>query len=151
MAALRITLLTFHVARGIAGLVVGALALRPFAQTWIKRLYVAALIVLAVFLTATVAVDWPNLGGEQRTIYSILIALAIVIVSRGLLALRTSDSLKYINHVYFTYISLWEGFFIVGLIDLGAPAWLVAAVAVGVVILGGVLISGYKRGLVRPA
>jgi hypothetical protein len=151
VAALRIALLSSHIAGGLAGLVLGAFALRPFAPVWIKRLYAAALIVLAVFLTATVAVDWPNLGGAQRTIYSVLIALAIVIVARGLFALQTTDPVKYVNHMYFTYISLWEGFFIVGLIDLGAPAWFIAAVAIGVVLIGGVLISGYRRRLVRPA
>jgi hypothetical protein len=49
------------------------------------------------------------------------------------------------NHIYFTYISLWEGFFIVGLFDLNAPAWLMGLVAVGVLVLGAILFSRYKR------
>jgi hypothetical protein len=49
------------------------------------------------------------------------------------------------NHIYFTYISLWEGLFIVGLLDLGASAWLVGAVAVGVLIVGGILFNRYKH------
>jgi len=52
------------------------------------------------------------------------------------------------NHIYFSYISLWEGFFIVGLIDLGAPGCLVGAVAAGVLVLGGIVFNTFKRGLV---
>jgi len=51
------------------------------------------------------------------------------------------------NHIYFSYISLWEGFFIVGLIDLGAPAWLVGAVAVGVLVVGGIVFNIFKHGI----
>lgn len=47
--------------------------------------------------------------------------------------------------MYFSYISLWEGFVIVGLLDLGAPLWLVAGAAVGVLVLGGILLNTYKR------
>jgi hypothetical protein len=45
----------------------------------------------------------------------------------------------------------WEGFFIVGLLDLGAPPWLVGAAAVGLLVVGGVLFNLYTRRIVpRP-
>jgi hypothetical protein len=49
------------------------------------------------------------------------------------------------NHVYFTYISLWEGLLIVGLLDLSAPPWLVGAVAVGLVFVGARLFHRFER------
>lgn len=106
---------------------------------------------------AIVAVDWSKLAATPRIVFSALIGLAAVILIRLFLAFRLARQqpagweIPYVNHVYFSYISLWEGFFIVGLIDLGATGWLVGAVAVGVLILGGVLLNIYKRGIApRP-
>jgi hypothetical protein len=90
-------------------------------------------------------------GATPRIIFSVLIGLAAVILIRLFLAFRLAAEqavgwqIPYVNHIYFTYISLWEGFFIVGLIDLGAPGWVVGAVAVGVLIVGGVLLNRDKR------
>ncbi len=155
MNTLRTVFLVFHVAGGVLGLAVGLFAFRP-PQTpkfrlWLRRLYAVALIDLAVFLVAIVAVDWSSLAATPRIIFSVLIGLAAVILVRLFLAFRLarqragSWQIPYANHIYFSYISLWEGFFIVGLIDLGAPGWLVGAVAVGVLVMGGVLLNRYKR------
>lgn len=40
--------------------------------------------------------------------------------------------------------------FIVGLIDLGAPGWLEAAVAIGVLVVGALLFSRYSNRFMRP-
>ncbi len=158
MEILRTLFLSLHVAGGVAGLLIGGFALRPPVENtrlWLRRAYAAALVVLLVFLVATVGVDWSGLQTTQQVIYVALIALAAFMVARVLLAFRVAkqqpagwDS-KYMNHIYFTYISLWEGFFIVGLIDLGAPGWLVAAVAIGVLVLGAVLFSRYSHRFLR--
>lgn len=157
MNTLRIVFLIFHVAGGVLGLTVGLFAFHPPEtpqfRPVLRGLYAAALVVLAVFLVAIVAVDWASLGATPRIIFSVLIGLAAVILVRLFLAFRLARrqpdgwQIPYVNHVYFTYVSLWEGFFIVGLIDLGAPGWLVGAVAVGVLIVGGVLLNRYKRGI----
>src|ERR671935_2304054 len=154
---LRTVLLTLHVAGGLAGLAVGLFVFHPPEtvdfRAWLRRAYAAAIGVLAVFLVATVAVDWSSLGSTQRIIFSALIGLAAAIVVRVAMALRLAHirrgqwQLPYVNHIYFSYISLWEGFFIVGLIDLRAPGWIVAVVAVGVLVLGGFLVNRYKRRL----
>jgi hypothetical protein len=49
--------------------------------------------------------------------------------------------------VYFGYISLWEGFVIVGLIDVGAPGWVVGGVAIALLIVGRAMLGSYKRRL----
>lgn len=157
MNSLRAVFLAFHVAGGVLGLAVGLFAFHPpqtpQVRLWLRRLYAAALVDLAVFLVAIVAADWATLGATPRIIFSVLIGLAAVILIRLFLAFRLARQqldgwqIPYVNHIYFTYISLWEGFFIVGLIDLGAPGWMVGAVAVGVLIVGGILLNRYKRGI----
>ena len=113
--------------------------------------------ILVVFLYATLAVDWASLAITQRVAFSVLAGLAAFILIRLYLAFRESRQrpanwqTSYINHIYFTYISLWEGFFIVGLIDLGAPGWLVASVAAGVLVVGGYLSNRYKRHILNQS
>jgi hypothetical protein len=154
MTILRTVFLSLHAASGVLGLVLGVFAFRlPRTKDFrpgFARAYAATLVSLAVLLTATVALDWARISTIQQVIYAVLVGLAAVIVTRIFLGLRTAAGRtgrwqeKYLNHVYFTYISLWEGFFIVGLIDLGAPGWLVGAVAVGVVVLGAAVFNRYK-------
>ena len=111
------------------------------------------LVVLLVFLTGTVAIDWSRLQATQRVIYVVLIGLAAFMVARVILAFRLAQQqaggweTRYMNHIYLTYISLWEGLVIVGLFDLGAPSWLIGAAAIGVLILGAVLYNNYRRRL----
>jgi uncharacterized membrane protein YuzA (DUF378 family) len=152
---MRTVFLSLHVAGGVLGLLVGLFAFQPpetrqFRRA-LRRLYGAAIGILAIFLVATLAVDWSSLVATQRIIFAVLVGLAGVIVIRVFLAFQLARrqpagwEIPYVNHIFFSYISLWEGFFIVGLIDLGAPGWLVGAVAVGVLILGSILVSNYKR------
>jgi hypothetical protein len=51
---------------------------------------------------------------------------------------------RYIGHVYFTYISLWEGFVILPALNLPLPQISVPAVAIGVLLIGHALIGRYK-------
>lgn len=151
---MRTFFLSLHVAGGAAGLFLGAFAMQPplvhASRLLVRRAYAAALIVLLVFLTATVGVDWPGLQVGQQVIYAVLIALAAFMVARVLLAFRVAGlqpagwETKYMNHIYFTYVSLWEGLLIVGLFDLGAPTWLIAAVAAGVLIVGTSVYNRYR-------
>ncbi len=162
MELLRTVFLSLHVAGGVVGLLIGAFALRPpvgvESRLLLRRAYTTALVVLLVFLTGTVAIDWTNLQGMQQVIYVVLIGLAAFMVTRAFLSFWVAQrqavgwEMKYMNHIYFTYISLWEGLFIVGLFELGAPAWIIAAVAVGVLIVGAVLFNNYRRRMsARPA
>ncbi|HEY5990270.1 MAG TPA: hypothetical protein VIV12_28375 [Streptosporangiaceae bacterium] len=145
-----------HVAGGVGGLALGLFAIRPPLddrfRLGIRRACLTSLVVLAVFLAALVAVDWsPRLDSSQRIIFGALTAFALFILARDILSFRVAQrrppdwQRKYMNHVYFTYISLWEGLFIVGLGDLNAAPWLIAVVAVGLVVLGATLFRRYQR------
>jgi hypothetical protein len=161
MMALRTAFLTLHVAGGVAGLLLGAFVLRPpepgHYRLALRRGYTAAIAVLVAFLTGTVLLDWTRIDAVQHIVHAGLIGLAAVIAGRVYLAFRVARNqpdrwqASYMNHIYFTYISLWEGFFIVGLLDLKAPAWLVGVVAVGVVLLGALGFNNYKRQVVTAS
>lgn len=152
---LRTVLLTLHVAGGGLGLLAGIFAIRPpdskQPRVLARVAYAAGVVLLVTFLYAALAIDWAGLGSAQRVIFAVLAVLAAFILVRLFLAFRASQErpanwrARYIGHIYFTYISLWEGFFIVGLIDLGAPGWVVALVAIGVLLIGGYLSNRYKR------
>lgn len=158
MTTVRTVFLSLHVAGGVLGLLVGPFSFHPpqagSFRLGLRRAYAGAIGMLALFLVGIVAVDWSTLGASQRIVFSALIGLAIVIVTRVFLAFRLARQqpdgwrVPYMNHIYFSYISLWEGFFIVGLLDLGAPAWLLGAVAVGVLVVGGIAFNIYRRGVI---
>ena len=158
---IRILFLALHVLGGVTGLILGIWSLKPptagDGRSLIRGGYVAAVVVLVAFLYALLVVDWPTFEATQQVAFGALAILAAVIVARvwlGFRALRDASAgsrERYMDHLYFGYISLWEGFFIVGLIDLGAPGWLVAAIAVGLVILGCRMFGAYKRGVLAEA
>jgi hypothetical protein len=54
-----------------------------------------------------------------------------------------------IDHIGFSLISLFDGFVIISAIDLQAPGWLVAVIAVGAVALGIFAINLRKKTLTR--
>jgi len=54
-----------------------------------------------------------------------------------------------IDHIGFNLISLFDGFSIVSSLDLQAPGWLVAVIAVGAVALGIYAINLRKKALTR--
>lgn len=154
---LRTALLGIHAASGALGLIIGLYAIRP-PQTnqfriWSRRAYTTAVIVMTVFLIAAVVIDWTSIETTQRILFVGLGVLAAVIIYRVRHAVRLAQRRSgdwqpaYINDIYFSYISLWEAFFIVGLIDLGMPLFVIGGVAVAVAILGAFLIARYKRQL----
>ncbi len=158
---LRTALLSIHAASGALGLIVGLYAIRPpetdLFRVWPRRTYSALVVVMTVSLVAVVVFDWTSIQATQQIVFGGLVVLAAVIVYRVLHAVRLAHRRSqgwqraYINDIYFSYISLWEAFFIVLLIDVGAPLVVTAGVAVGVALLGALLIARYKRQLARQS
>jgi hypothetical protein len=56
----------------------------------------------------------------------------------------------YVDHIGFTLISLFEGFIIVSGIDLGAPGWLTAVVAILGVVVGNRVLHGLQTPSRQP-
>jgi hypothetical protein len=139
-------MIVLHAAAGVAAFVAGCLVLRPpDAGPRAQRLFQAYLVSLGsmvVFLLGAMAAHWRELGTTEQVVYGGLLLLGLFMVWRALAAgsllRRRGDGwrLPYMEHVGFTLIALWDGFVIVLAIDLGAPGWLVAALAVLGVVAG---------------
>jgi len=78
----------------------------------------------------------------KQIIFGGLVILPVYMIWRGVQAVtvltkhQPEDQLKVIDHVGFVLISLFDGFVIVSALDLQAPGWLVAVIAVRAVGVG---------------
>ena len=153
--------ISIHAAAGLLGFGVGAaLAARPelaVRRRWALIGYLAFLIVLVIGLVVAVVIDWPTLVLGQRFAFGALAALGGYTLYRGIRAVRVSRQqasgwqLAFIGHIGFTLISLFDGFVIVSAIDLGAPGWAVALVAVAGIALGVAGVRALERRAARAA
>lgn len=142
-----------HAAAGVVSLVLGCMVLRPPGRPVSPafRVYWASLVVLVALLLAVVVHDWPSLSGGQRVTFGALSALGVYTLWRGLRARSETHGRtagwrsRYVDHVGFTVISLFDGFAIVAAIDLGAPLPVVIGVGVGGVVAGIAAIERVKR------
>jgi hypothetical protein len=110
------------------------------------------------FLFAVIAVDWSGLDTATRWLYAGLLGLGLYLVWRsahaGLRLRARGDGWRprYLDDVGFTLIALFDGFVIVTAIDLGAPAWLVIAIAVAGIAAGNLVMRRVKARLgAQPA
>lgn len=152
---LRTVLVIVHAGSGLAGLLVGLSVLSPparvDARTWRRRAYAACIVVLLVSMVALIAVDWNDLVAGARVAFSGLAGLGAVMAYRLVRAhhearTRGSDwQPRYIDHVYFTYVSLWIGFLIVPALNLPYPQVAVPLVPLATLFLGHMLVGRYKQ------
>lgn len=138
--------IVLHAAAGLLSLTFGVLALRR--PVWFDR-YLGALVAMAVFLAAAVARSWPDLDAGTRAVFAGLGVLAAVMLARAVAAralVRSGPPHRaYVGHVGFTLISLFDGFVVVAVLDLGGPGWLAAAAAVTGVLVGHLALGPDRR------
>jgi hypothetical protein len=139
------TFIALHALAGVICFAAGILSLGLLTPaSWRFTTYLGSLVGLLVFMVAAIAAHWSELDTATQLIYSGLVVLGLVMLARALrgrsrLARRSSGwRAGYLDDVGFTLISLFDGFVIVGAIDLNVPGWLVAVIAVAGVV-GGVL------------
>jgi hypothetical protein len=152
---LRDALVVIHAAAGVGGLLTGLASLSPPRPTdnrgWVRRSYLVFIVILLASMVVLVMIDWASLDGGSRIAFSALVGLGAVMAYRIARAYRQGSAQeitskeRYINHVYFTYISLWEGFVILPALNLPLPQLSVPVVAIAVLLVGHVLIGRYKR------
>jgi hypothetical protein len=146
--------IALHATAGVICFAAGVLCLGLSSPIrWRVSAYLGSLAALLVFLVAAVAVTWSGLDLGTRLIYSGLFVLGLFMLWR---ALRARTRLthraagwrpRYLDDVGFTLISLFDGFVIVLAIDLKAPGWLVAVIAVAGVAAGVLAMNRLKRRL----
>ncbi len=148
-------LIASHAASGIAAFAFGCIGLRPQGQRVSStfRLYIGALWLMVLLLLIVVAIDWMTIGLTSRLIYGALSLFALFIGWQGWQAF---ESLRrqvpdwkgaYIENVGFTLIALFDGFVIIGALDLGAPVWLVVAIGLLGIVVGRYALSRVRKGV----
>ncbi|HSD57742.1 MAG TPA: hypothetical protein VLB04_06135 [Methanotrichaceae archaeon] len=139
-SAIHNILIALHALGGIVCFITGCMVLVPpvrqhAGRRWLFNLFLGSLALMLVPLFLVIAVDWPQLDAARRVIFTALGALGLYMAWRAVQAHRALQAqpegwrLKYIDHVGFNLISLFDGFVIVAAIDLGTPGWLVGVIA----------------------
>ncbi len=142
-----------HALGGLVAFGLGCLVLRPGRReaSAVFRAYYLSLWLMVLLLVAVVGADWRELTLVSRVSFGGLTLLAFYTglcgwQARRLLYTRSADwQGSYIAHVGFTLISLFDGFVIVGALDMNAPGWIVGVVGVLGVGIGISTINLVKR------
>ena len=74
-----------------------------------------------------------------------MIAIRLLLARRAARTAATGWQRRYVDHMAFTYISLWVGFLVVPAVNTAWPQVAIPVVVVVVVVTGSVLASRYKR------
>jgi hypothetical protein len=133
-------LIFLHAAAAVISFGLGITLLLPLTKwrsnlSFLSKLFIGSLALMLLFLVTVVITDWTSLDTMERVIFSGLNLLGLFMVWRAFQAYQLLETTprswqsKYTEHIGFDLISLFEGFVIVGALDLGAPGWLVGLLA----------------------
>ena len=139
----QLVLIAVHAGGAVVAFAVGtAMLFSPPSTAHSGRLltYTIALAVSMAALVTVVAYDWNALPSPKRIVFAGLAVLGAVLMVRTLLAVRLAHARpanwaeRFLAHLGFVLISLFDGFCIVLAVDLGLPVWaIIGAGIVGVV------------------
>jgi uncharacterized membrane protein len=152
-------MIIFHAAAGVISFAAGIFLLSPKrAQKHpaIFTLYLLSLIGLIIFMIGAMISHWNDISMTEQITFSGLVILGVYMLYRAVMAKRllsegSKQYGKYMDAIGFTLISLFDGFIIVGAIDLKFPGWIVAACAIGAVIIGNRFIKKEKAKFVKTS
>ena len=128
-----------HAVTGTLALLAGSVALRRGA---LFGTYLWSLVAMEVFLVLAIAVEWAKLPAATRVLFAAFAFLGVVMLWRAARArpIRPSrtvpPSARYIGHVGFTLVALFDAFVVILVLNAGAPGWLVAAAGVLIAVAG---------------
>lgn len=157
---MHLIMIVLHATAAALCFIFGALTLLPHlshhSRLTLSTSYLGTLIAMIVFLAGAILAHLGQLAPLQRGIFAGLFILSLYMLFRGTRArmvLRTQYDgwwPLYVDHIGFTLISLFEGFIIVSGIDLAAPGWLTALVAILGVVAGNRVLHGLKTPSRQP-
>src|SRR5438874_9086537 len=145
-----------HATSAIAAFIIGIVLIfqsNTLRQLQLARAVLVLLILMEVFLVIAILSHVTSLPTITQLIFGGLTILGVYMIWRAVQAVTVltkqhqADQLKVIDHVGFVLISLFDGFAIVSALDLQAPGWLVAIIAVGAVGVGIYGINVRKKAL----
>jgi len=137
--------IVIHALSATGAFIVGIVLLfqnKTLRQRQLARAVLVLLILMEVFLVIAILSHVTSLPTITQLIFGGLTILGVYMIWRAVQAVTVltkqhqADQLKVIDHVGFVLISLFDGFAIVSALDLQAPGWLVAVIAVAAVGVG---------------
>lgn len=147
-------LIAAHALAGALAWVSGLLAVRDGR---LFDVYLWSLIGMAAFLLAAVVGTWARIDATPRAVFAAFAVLSWLMVWLAASARRIrptgsgSPSERYVDHVGFTLVALFDGFAVIVVLDAGGPMWLVVGTGVAVAIAGHFWIRWAKRTLTARA
>jgi hypothetical protein len=152
---LHTVLITLHAVAGVVAFVAGCVALR---NGTLFATYLWSLVATILLVALAVAEEWGSLDGAARVLFVAFVALGGLMVWRAARARRTRPapgqgppSDRYLDHVGFTLVALFDAFLVVAVLNLGAPGWLVATTGVGIAVAGHFVLRAVKAGYALSA
>ena len=148
--------IVLHATSAIAAFIVGIVLIfqrDAFRQLQLGRALLALLALMGFFLVVAILSHLTTLPTVKQITFGILLVLLGYMIFRAVQAVtvlsnqRHVDQLKVVDHVGFVLISLFDGFAIVSALDLKAPGWLVAIIAVAAVGIGIFALTSRKNTL----
>jgi len=144
-----------HALSATAAFVVGVVILfqsKTSRQLQLGVAFLVLLILMEVFLVIAILSHVTSLPGMTQIIFGGLAILGLYMIWRAVQAVRVlreqpGNQRAVIDHIGFNLISLFDGFAIISAIDLQAPGWLIAVIAVGAVAIGIYTINLRKKSL----
>jgi len=146
-----------HALSATGAFVVGVVLL--FQRDTLRQLrlagaFVVLLVLMEVFLVLAILSHVTSLPTITQIIFGGLALLGLYMIWRAVQAVsvlreQPGNQGAVIDHIGFNLISLFDGFAIITALDLHAPGWLVAVIAVGAVALGIYAINVRKKTLTR--
>ena len=145
--------IVLHAVSAIGVFIIGIICIAQSTiprQLPLARAVFVLLILMVLFLVVAIFLHVSSLPTLTRIIFGGLTILAVYMLWRAFQALSVlrephGDPVAVIDHIGFVLISLFDGFAIVSSIDLHAPGWLIAIVAIGAVAVGIYAINRRKK------
>ncbi len=151
-------LIILHASAAIISFVAGCLlifsATYASNQRWFS-LYSWSLTGMVILLMGAILVYWTQYSNIEHIIFPGLLVLAFYMLYRArnashlIKAQQNNWKQGYVKHIGFTLISLFEGFIIVGGLDIGVRGWLIALLAILGVFAGNWVIGLAQRRIER--
>ena len=147
--------IVIHALSATGAFIVGIVLLfqnKTLRQRQLARAVLVLLMLMEVFLVIAIISHVTSLPAMTQIIFLGLAVLGLYMIWHAVQAVSvlqapSGNQGAVIDHIGFILISLFDGFAIVPALDLHAPGWLVAVVAVGAVALGIYAINGRKKSL----
>ncbi|MEJ7799164.1 MAG: hypothetical protein WKF60_01510 [Ilumatobacter sp.] len=147
-------LIVLHAAAGVAAFTTGTAALswrQVERHHWIPSAVTWMMAGLILFMVGAMGAHWEALSGVERLVFSALSVLGGVMWWRARRAAQIAATSigdqwsRYVDHVGFVLISLFNGFVIIAALDLGADPAIVATSAITAPIGGHLVITRHKH------